>query len=60
MKAVVTTEELAKVLVASYKLNTEKQHQERCSAYRVLFDEDFYNEAADKAIDILIKEKGNK
>lgn len=60
MKAVVTTEELANVLVASYRLNTEKQHQERCSAYRVLFEEDFYNEAADKAIAILSMENGNK
>lgn len=48
-----TTKDLADVLVSSYKLNTEEQHMQNCLSYQVLFDEDFYNEASNKAIKIL-------
>lgn len=48
-----TTKDLADVLVSSYKLNTEEQHMQNCLSYKVLFDEDFYNEASNKAIKIL-------
>lgn len=48
-----TTKDLADVLVSSYKLNSEEQHRQNCLAYKVLFDDDFYNEASNKAIQIL-------
>lgn len=48
-----TTKDLADVLVSSYKLNTEEQHMQNCLSYKVLFDEEFYNEASNKAIKIL-------
>lgn len=48
-----TTKDLADVLVSSYKLNTEEQHMQNCLSYKILFEDDFYKEASNKAIQML-------
>lgn len=59
-KVTISTDELAETLVASYKLNTEEQHLQNCHAYMVLFDEEFYKEASNKAIQTIMLEQSLK